>query len=64
MCQHAVYRDVDEDHASLQYLERKGDIKKPRSNTVMSYIVYVYERIDTDEGGRPKLISPVYFGDL
>ena len=30
-----LYIDADEDHVSLQYLEKKGDIKKPRVNTVM-----------------------------
>ena len=28
-----LYIDADEDHVSLQYLEKKGDIEKPRSNT-------------------------------
>ena len=59
-----LFIDADEDHVSLQYLEKKGDIKKPRNNTVMPYIVYVYEGIDTEEDGRPKLINPTYFGGL
>ena len=63
-CVSTLYIDADEDHVSLQYLESKGDIKKPRSNTVMPYIVYVYEGIGTEEDGRPKLIHPAYFGGL
>ena len=59
-----LYIDADEDHVSLQYLAKKGDIRKPRSNTVMPYIVYVYEGIDSEEDGRPKLINPMYFGGL
>ena len=37
-----LYIDADEDHVSLQYLEKKGDIKKPRINTVMPKLIYVY----------------------
>lgn len=59
-----LYIDADEDHVSLQYLEKRGDIKKPRSNTIMPYIVYVYEGIDTEEDGRPKLINAMYFGGV
>ena len=59
-----LYIDADEDHVSLQYLEHKGDIKKPRINTVMPRIIYVYEGIDTDEEGRPKLINTRYFGGV
>ena len=59
-----LYIDADEDHVSLQYLEKKGDIKKPRQNTVMPYIAYVYEGIDVEEDGRPKLINPKYFGGI
>ena len=59
-----IYIDADEDHVSLQYLEHKGDIKKPRINTVMPRIIYVYEGVDTDEEGRPKLINTRYFGGI
>ena len=59
-----LYIDADEDHVSLQYLEHKGDIKKPRINTVMPRIIYVYEGVDTDEEGRPKLINTKYFGGI
>lgn len=59
-----LYIDADEDHVSLQYLEKKGDIRKPRNNTVMPYIVYVYEGIDTEDNGRPSLVNPMYFGGV
>ncbi|MCR5273122.1 MAG: ISLre2 family transposase [Lachnospiraceae bacterium] len=59
-----IYIDADEDHVSLQYLEHKGDIRKPRINTVMPRIIYVYEGVDTDEEGRPKLINTKYFGGV
>lgn len=59
-----LYIDADEDHVSLQYLEKKGDIKKPRNNTVMPRLAYVYEGIDTEETGRPKLINVKYFGGV
>ena len=36
-----LYIDADEDHVSLQYLEKKGDIVKPRSNTSMPKLAYV-----------------------
>lgn len=36
-----LYIDADEDHVSLQYLEKKGDIKKPRINTVMPKLIYI-----------------------
>ena len=58
-----LYIDADEDHVSLQYINKKGDIRKPRVNTVMPKIVYVYEGI-TDEGGRNGLANPKYFGGL
>jgi len=59
-----LYIDADEDHVSLQYLERKGDIKRPRINTVMPRIIYVYEGVDTDDEGRPKLVNTKYFGGV
>lgn len=59
-----LYIDADEDHVALQYLIKKGDIKKPRRNTVMPYIVYVYEGLDLEEDGRPRLINPKYFGGM
>ena len=59
-----LYIDADEDHVSLQYLEKKGDIKKPRSNTIMPRLAYVYEGIDTEGNGCPKLVNVKYFGGV
>lgn len=59
-----LYIDADEDHVSLQYLETKGDIKKPRINTIMPRIIYVYEGVDTEENGRAKLLNIKYFGGV
>lgn len=59
-----LYIDADEDHVSLQYIVEKGDIKKPRSNTVMPKLAYVYEGVDTEESGRVKLIHAKYFGGV
>lgn len=58
-----LYVDADEDHVSLQYLEKKGDIRKPRTNTVMPKLVYVYEGISS-ERGRNELLHKRYFGGV
>ena len=59
-----LYVDADEDHVSLQYLEKKGDIgKRRRVNTIMPKIVYVYEGI-MNENGRNELINEVHFGGV
>ncbi len=56
-----LYIDADEDHVSLQYLERKGDITDSHSNTYMPKMAYVYEGIEAN-GDRHELIHPRYFG--
>lgn len=56
-----LYIDADEDHVSLQYLEKKGDIRKPRTNTVMPKLIYVYEDVDYDES-KHKLVHCSFFG--
>lgn len=56
-----LYIDADEDHVSLQYLEKKGDIKDSRSNTFMAKLVYVYEGVEA-EYDRHELINAKYFG--
>ena len=58
-----LYIDADEDHVALQYLDKKGDIKKPRNNTVMPKIVYVYEGVEND-GTRNKLVNKKHFGGV
>ena len=56
-----IYIDADEDHVSLQYLEKKGDIKNSYSNTYMPKMVYVYEGVEA-QGNRRSLINVKYFG--
>lgn len=58
-----LYIDADEDHVSLQYLVTKGDIRRPRSNTIMPRLVYVYEGI-TNENGRNELTGKAHFGGI
>ena len=58
-----LYIDADEDHVALQYLDKKGDIEKPRINTIMPKIIYVYEGINT-ENKRHELINKKYFGGV
>ena len=61
-----LYIDADEDHVSLQYLEKKGDIVKPRSNTSMPKLAYVYEGLEpvAPKSQRMQLIAPNYFGGI
>lgn len=61
-----LYIDADEDHVSLQYLEKKGDIVKPRSNTSMPKLAYVYEGLEpvAPKSQRMKLVEPKYFGGI
>lgn len=61
-----LYIDADEDHVSLQYLEKKGDIVKPKSNTSMPKIAYVYEGVEPDapKSKRYQLMNPKYFGGV
>ena len=58
-----LYIDADEDHVALQFLHEKGDIKKPRINTIMPKLIYVYEGI-TSEQGRNELINKKHFGGV
>ena len=58
-----LYIDADEDHVSLQYINEKGDIKKPRTNNIMPKLIYVYEGISS-ENGRNELINKKYFGEV
>ena len=58
-----LYIDADEDHVSLQYIDVKGDIKKPRTNTIMPKLIYVYEGI-TNENGRNELTGKKHLGGV
>ena len=61
-----LYIDADEDHVSLQYLEQKGDIVKPGSNTSMPKLAYVYEGLEPQapKSQRMQLVAPKYFGGV
>lgn len=56
-----LYIDADEDHVSLQFFEKKGDIPDPRANTYMPKLVYVYEDVEA-ENDRRHLVGARYFG--
>lgn len=58
-----LYIDADEDHVSLQYINEKGDIKKPRTNTIMPRLVYIYEGVDR-ENKRHELLTLKHFGGV
>ena len=62
-----LYIDADEDHVSLQFREKKGDLKEnenhQKNNCLITKLVYVYEGIE-NESPRSKrhcLINPYYF---
>lgn len=62
-----LYIDADEDHLSLQYQKKKGDLVSGRygrkNNNIIAKIVYVYEGIEEVSEGdkRHRLINPHYF---
>ena len=62
-----LYIDADEDHVSLQFHERKGDLKKSdnhqKNNCLITKLVYVYEGIENEspKSKRHCLTEPYYF---
>lgn len=64
-----LYIDADEDHVSLQFHEKKGDLieneKHQKNNCHIAKIVYVYEGIEPEspQSKRHRLINPYYFCD-
>ena len=62
-----LYIDADEDHISLQFKEKKGDLEIGenhwKNNCVLGKIVYVYEGIEQDspKNKRHHLVNPHYF---
>lgn len=62
-----LYIDADEDHVSLQYKERKGDLKKldnnQKNNCLITKLIYVYEGTESEapQSKRKRLINPYYF---
>ena len=62
-----LYIDADEDHVSLQFREKKGDLvtneNHQKNNCIIAKLVYVYEGIEKEapQSKRHKLINPYYF---
>lgn len=62
-----LYIEADEDHASLQFREKKGDLLKnenhQKNNCVLTKLVYIHEGIEKEapKSDRHKLINPYYF---
>ena len=62
-----LYIDADEDHVSLQFREKKGDLKEnenhQKNNCLITKLVYVYEGIENEspKSKRHRLVNPYYF---
>ena len=62
-----LYIEADEDHVSLQFRERKGDLVESsngrKNNSLITKLVYVHEGIEPEapQSKRYKLINPYYF---
>lgn len=62
-----LYIEADEDHVSLQFREKKGDLAENKNgcknNCLMTKLVYVHEGIEREapKSERYKLINPYYF---
>jgi len=62
-----LYIDADEDHFSLQFKEKKGDLEKNENgrklNGAITKLIYVYEGIEPDapKSKRNHLVNPHYF---
>lgn len=65
-----LYIDADEDHVSLQFNNKKGDLKVDgygrKHNTIMPKLIYVYEGNQKEglDNKRNKLINKHYFGGV
>lgn len=65
-----LYIDADEDHVSLQFKEKKGDLETGennwKNNCVLAKLVYVYEGIEPEspKSKRHKLVNPHYFSGV
>lgn len=62
-----LYIEADEDHVSLQFREKKGDLvtngDNQKNNSLITKLVYVHEGIEREapKSKRHKLINPYYF---
>ena len=62
-----LYIEADEDHASLQFHKKKGDIKRFKGhvdNNQIVKLVYVHEGYKDSDTERRELKNVVYFGGL
>lgn len=60
-----LYIEADEDHASLQFREKKGDLAEGnhhKNNCLITKLIYVHEGIEKEapESKRHKLVNPHY----
>lgn len=64
-----LYIDADEDHISLQFREKKGDLIQSengnKNNGMITKLVYVYEGVEpvAPKSKRHRLINPYYFSE-
>lgn len=64
-----LYIDADEDHVSLQFREKKGDLIRSengnKNNGMITKLVYVYEGVEpaAPKSKRHRLINPYYFSE-
>ena len=62
-----LYIEADEDHVSLQFREKKGDLieneNHQKNNCLITKLVYVHEGIENEapKSKRHKLVKPYYF---
>jgi hypothetical protein len=62
-----LYIEADEDHVSLQFREKKGDLTEnenhQKNNGLITKLVYVHEGIEKEapQSKRHKLVNPYYF---
>lgn len=62
-----LYIDADEDHVSLQFQKKKGDLERDfrgyKKNCAVAKLIYMYEGIEKDapESKRHHLVNPYYF---
>lgn len=62
-----LYIDADEDHISLQFREKKGDLtgseNHQKNNCLITKLVYIYEGIEKEspKSKRHCLVNPYYF---
>lgn len=62
-----LYLEADEDHVSLQFHEKKGDLREnenhQKNNCLITKLVYVHEGIEkkAPKSKRHKLVDPYYF---